>query len=156
MAHGLRLRSKAKTPIVQRGFDGPSGHGNGQLRFRFEGGNSRSSRNESLINLLVGKLEFRTLGFDSKTVPGARTPVQGLGHCQQSAWLSLHPDCHRWSGAGGDGVDRFRLKVWNEKTGETVFDNQMGAAMMPIRQALSVMAPASSFHKRWQMLDVRC
>ena len=28
----------------------------------------------------------------------------------------------------GGGVDRFRLKVWNDKTGEVVIDNQIGAS----------------------------
>lgn len=26
----------------------------------------------------------------------------------------------------GGGVDKFRIKIWNDNTGEIVFDNQMG------------------------------
>jgi hypothetical protein len=26
----------------------------------------------------------------------------------------------------GGGVDKFRIKIWNDKTGEVVFDNQLG------------------------------
>ena len=95
--------------------------------FASKAATSRSSRNESLINLLVGKLEFRTLGFESKTVSGARAQFKGLGTVNNLAGYRYILTVIDGQAPGGDGVDRFRLKVWNEKTGETVFDNQMGA-----------------------------
>ena len=28
---------------------------------------------------------------------------------------------------GGGGIDKFRIKIWNKATSETLYDNQMGA-----------------------------
>jgi hypothetical protein len=86
-----------------------------------------SSRSGSLINLLLGKLEFRTLGYDSKTVAGARTQFKGSGTVNNLPGYRYILTVIDGQAPGGDGVDKFRLRVWNEKTGETVFDNQMGA-----------------------------
>ena len=30
--------------------------------------------------------------------------------------------------SGGGGTDKFRIKIWDRATGNTVYDNQMGAA----------------------------
>jgi len=89
---------------------------------------ARSSRSESLINLLVGKLEFRTLGFDSRTVAGGRTQFRGLGTVNNLPGYRYILTVIDGQAPGGGGIDKFRLKVWNDKTGETVFDNQVGAA----------------------------
>jgi len=102
----------------------------GMVNFDFDSktATARSSRNESLISLLVGKQEFRTLGFDSKTVSGARTQFKGPGTVNGlSGYRYILTLIDGQAGRGG-GIDRFRLKVWNEKTGDTVFDNQIGAA----------------------------
>ena len=102
----------------------------GMVNFDFDSktATARSSRNESLVNLLVGKLEFRTLGFESRTVSGARTQFKGLGTVNNLPGYRYILTVIDGQAAGGDGADKFRLKVWNEKTGETVFDNQIGAA----------------------------
>ncbi|HET6671180.1 MAG TPA: HYR domain-containing protein [Pyrinomonadaceae bacterium] len=102
----------------------------GMVNFDFDNktATARSSRSESLINLLLGKLEFRTLGYDSRTVSGARTQFKGSGTVNNLPGYRYILTVIDGQAAGGGGVDRFRLKVWNEKTGETVFDNQMGAA----------------------------
>jgi hypothetical protein len=102
----------------------------GMVNFDFDNktATARSSRSESLINLLLGKLEFRTLGYDSRTVAGAKTQFKGSGTVNNLPGYRYILTVIDGQAAGGDGIDRFRLKVWNEKTGETVFDNQMGAA----------------------------
>ena len=86
-----------------------------------------SSRSGSLINLLLGKLEFRTLGYDSRTVAGARTQFKGSGTVNNQPGYRYILTVIDGQAPAGDDVDKFRLRVWNEKTGETVFDNQMGA-----------------------------
>jgi hypothetical protein len=101
----------------------------GIINFDFDAktATARSSRSESLINLLLGKLEFRTLGYDSKTVAGARTQFKGAGTVNNLPGYRYILTVIDGQAADGGGVDKFRLKVWNEKTGETVFDNQAGA-----------------------------
>ena len=101
----------------------------GMVNFDFDSktATARSSRSETLINLLLGKLEFRSLGYDSKTVAGAKTQFKGLGSVNNLPGYRYILTVIDGQAPGGGGVDKFRLKVWNENTGETVFDNQMGA-----------------------------
>ncbi|HKR61180.1 MAG TPA: HYR domain-containing protein, partial [Pyrinomonadaceae bacterium] len=101
----------------------------GMVNFDFEKtATLRSSRSETLVNLILGKSDFRALGFDSKTVVGARTQFRGSGTVNNVPGYKYILTVIDGQAPGGDGIDKFRLKVWNEKTGEIVVDNQMGAA----------------------------
>lgn len=89
---------------------------------------ARSSKNENIINLIVGNLDFRALGYESKVLAGARTHFRGSGTVNNQPGYKYLLTVLDGQAPNGGGVDKFRLKIWNDKTGEVFFDNQTGAS----------------------------
>ena len=102
----------------------------GMVNFNFDPrtATARSSKTENIINLILGKLDFRAVGYEAKITAGARTQFRGSGTINNQSGYRYLLTVFDGETPNGDGVDRFRLKVWNDKTGEVVIDNQTGAS----------------------------
>jgi photosystem II stability/assembly factor-like uncharacterized protein len=89
---------------------------------------SPAAREESLVNLMLGSLEFKARNYDFRELSGARTNFKGAGSINGAAGYRYLLTVVDGQAAGGGGVDKFRIKIWNDKTGEVVYDNQKGDA----------------------------
>jgi photosystem II stability/assembly factor-like uncharacterized protein len=87
---------------------------------------AKNAKAENLINLILGDFEFSALSYDFKALAGPRTQFKGVGKVNHEAGYSYTLTVIDGQANNGGGVDRFRLKIRNDKTGEIVFDNQTG------------------------------
>jgi hypothetical protein len=87
-----------------------------------------ASKAENLVNFILGDLEFNALNYDYRELSGARTQFKGAGKVNNEAGFKYLLTVIDGQAPQGGGVDKFRLKIWNEKTGAVIFDNQSGAA----------------------------
>jgi hypothetical protein len=87
---------------------------------------AKKPKNENLVNFILGGLEFNALNYDFRALSGARTQFKGYGKVNSEAGYKYLLTVIDGQAAKGGGVDKFRIKIWNDKTGEIIFDNQMG------------------------------
>jgi photosystem II stability/assembly factor-like uncharacterized protein len=85
-------------------------------------------KEENLVSLVLGGLDFRALNYDFRALSGARTQFRGFGKVNNEAGYKYLLTVVDGQAAHGGGVDKFRIKIWNDKSGEVVFDNQLGDA----------------------------
>jgi photosystem II stability/assembly factor-like uncharacterized protein len=89
---------------------------------------ARINKEESLVQLIIGNLEFNAMNYDFRALSGARTQFKGFGKVNNQEGYKYVLTVIDGQAPGGGGVDKFRIKIWNDKTGEVVFDNQVGDA----------------------------
>jgi photosystem II stability/assembly factor-like uncharacterized protein len=87
---------------------------------------AKSPKSENLVNFILGNLEFSALNYDFRALSGVRTQFKGYGKVNNEAGYKYLLTVIDGQAPKGGGVDKFRIKIWNDKTGEVVFDNQLG------------------------------
>jgi hypothetical protein len=87
---------------------------------------AKSPKSENLVNFILGGLEFSALNYDFRALSGVRTQFKGYGKLNNEAGYKYLLTVIDGQAPKAGGVDKFRIKIWNDKTGEVVFDNQMG------------------------------
>ena len=92
----------------QKGATTPTG----QTQFRFH----------------AGSLDFHSTAYQWLVIAGARAQYKGEGLLNGSAGYGFMLTANDGQVNGGGGVDRFRIKIWEQATGSVVYDNQMGDA----------------------------
>ncbi len=88
--------------------------------------NKAENKGENLVNFILGNLEFSALNYDFRSLSGVRTQFKGYGKLNNETGYKYLLTVIDGQAPKGGGVDKFRLKIWNDKTGEVVFDNQVG------------------------------
>jgi PKD repeat protein len=71
-------------------------------------------------------LDFKSTSYDWMVVSGARVQYKGSGTINGLGGYRFLLTAIDGQRAGGGGVDRFRIKIW-DASGTIVYDNQMGA-----------------------------
>jgi hypothetical protein len=94
-------------------------------------------KGESQMDFLLGNLDFNALNYDWLVIDKARAQFRGFGKLNGVAGYDFMVTIIDGNLAGGSGVDKFRIKIWEKVTGIIVYDNQMGASdaadpIMPI------------------------
>ena len=84
------------------------------------------NKGENLVNFILGNLEFRALNYDFRELSGVRTQFKGYGKVNNETGYKYLLTVIDGQAPKGGGVDKFRIKIWNDKTGEVIFDNQLG------------------------------
>jgi hypothetical protein len=85
-------------------------------------------KGESQINFLLGDLDFNALNYDYLVIDKTRAQFAGFGKVNGVSGYNFILTVIDGSLPGGDGVDRFRIKIWNKTTGAIVYDSQPGAS----------------------------
>ena len=84
------------------------------------------NKGENLVNFILGNLEFSALNYDFRELSGVRTQFKGYGKVNNETGYKYLLTVIDGQAPKGGGVDKFRIKIWNDKTGEVIFDNQLG------------------------------
>jgi hypothetical protein len=102
----------------------------GKLGFGFNSKytNAKNPKGETGVIFKLGNFEFNSLNYDYLVISGNRAQFQGFGKVNGDPGYNFILTVVDGDLKGGDGVDRFRLKIWNRNTGVVVFDNQLGAS----------------------------
>jgi hypothetical protein len=74
----------------------------------------------------AGNLNFHSHTYDWLVIAGAKAMYKGTGTINGEGNYSFRLTAIDGQIKGGGGVDKFRIKIWNEETNEIVFDNNMG------------------------------
>jgi hypothetical protein len=75
----------------------------------------------------AGDLNFHSSSYHWLVVSGARAQYKGVGTINGTGEYGFMLTVTDGQLTGGGGVDRFRIKIWLNSTGEVVYDNQIGA-----------------------------
>ena len=94
-------------------------------------------KGESQLDFIIGNLEFNALNYEYLVIDRARAQFRGFGKVNGISGYDFIVTVIDGNLAGGGGVDKFRIKIWEKTTGIIVYDNQMGASdaadpIMPI------------------------
>jgi hypothetical protein len=103
----------------------------GKLSFGFNSKFFKGATNpkgESQLNFLIGNLDFNALNYDYLVIDKARAQFAGFGKINGVSGYNFIVTVIDGSLAGGDGVDKFRIKIWDKVTGAIVYDSQPGAS----------------------------
>ncbi len=75
----------------------------------------------------VANLNFHSTSYDWLVISGAKAKYKGLGTINGSGEYSFILSAIDGQVNGGGGVDKFRIKIWENNQGNgVVYDNQMG------------------------------
>ena len=99
--------------------------GAGKARFgftsRYERGATRPS-GDTQFHFQAGDLRFQSTSYDWLVVAGSRAQFKGAGTVNGTAGYRFLLTAIDGDIAGGGGVDRFRIKIWNDSG--VAYDNQ--------------------------------
>jgi hypothetical protein len=74
----------------------------------------------------AGDLNFKSTAYEWLVVAGARAQFKGWGTINGQGNYAFMLTAIDGQVNGGGGVDRFRIKIWDEASGTMVYDNQHG------------------------------
>jgi PKD repeat protein len=97
------------------------------LLSRYQKGATVPSGNTD-IQFTAGTLSFRSTAYEWLVVTGARAQFKGSGTVNGAGDYGFLISVVDGQMAGGGGVDRFRIKIWNRGSGSVIYDSQMGVA----------------------------
>jgi hypothetical protein len=117
----------------------------GKLSFGFSSQYFKGAANpkgETLVEFLNGNLEFSALNFEYLSISGAKAQFRGFGEINGVSGYNFILTVI--DGAlTGDGVDKFRINIWEKTTGVIIYDNEPGRSdaddpITPVGDASSV------------------
>ena len=103
----------------------------GKMSFGFNSKFFKGATNpkgESQLDFLLGNVEFNALNYDYLVINNGRAQFKGFGKINGVSGYDFIVTVIDGNLPGGDGVDKFRIKIWEKTTGILVYDNQMGAS----------------------------
>ena len=71
-------------------------------------------------------LDFKSTAYDWLIISGKRAQFKGVGTINGEGEYGFILTGLDGDLLGGDGVDLFRIKIWDFETGDLVYDNQLG------------------------------
>jgi len=101
----------------------------GKLSFGFNSKyfkNSTNPKGETQVVFKLGEFEFNALNYEYLVISRSLAQFRGFGKINGSAGYDFMLTVIDGNVAGGGGVDKFRIKIWNKVTGVIIYDSQMG------------------------------
>lgn len=89
---------------------------------------------ETKFQFVVANLQFTSTSYDWLVIAGARGQYKGYGKINGKSNYRFLLTAVDGSVAGGDGVHKFRIRIWHDTKGAgttaagLIYDNQVGAA----------------------------
>jgi uncharacterized delta-60 repeat protein len=88
---------------------------------------SNTPSGETQFTFHTGGITFRSQSYEWLVVSGARAQYKGVGKINGMGNYRFILTAIDGQVAGGGGIDRFRIKIWDAESGVVVYDNQRGA-----------------------------
>jgi len=83
---------------------------------------------ETEFQFNVADFKFNSAVYEWLVVSGPLAQYKGTGTINGTGNYGFLLTATDGQIAGGGGVDKFRIKIWNKSTGAVVYDNAMGAS----------------------------
>ena len=83
---------------------------------------------ETEFKFMVADLNFHSDTYDWLVVAGTRAQYKGTGTINDAGNYGFMLTAIDGQVKGGDGIDKFRIKIWDKATSAVVYDNQLGAS----------------------------
>jgi alpha-tubulin suppressor-like RCC1 family protein len=120
------INSPADACVLSSACSGASGKATFGFVAKYQhGANAPSGTTE--FQFRTGGITFRSTSYDWLVVTPSRAQYKGIGAINGGGRYGFLLTAVDGQGTGGDGSDRFRIKIWNAETGAIVYDNQIGA-----------------------------
>lgn len=74
----------------------------------------------------AGGLNFKSTSYDSLILSGNKVQLKGAGQINGSGSYRFVLTCIDGDQPGGDGLDKFRMRIWSDSQG-VIYDNQLNA-----------------------------
>ena len=102
----------------------------GKLGFGFNSKytNATNPKGNALIRFALGNFEFTSFNYEYLSISGGKAQFRGFGKINGEAGYNFILTVIDGDVKGGDGVDRFRIKIWNKATGVIILDSEPGAS----------------------------
>lgn len=75
----------------------------------------------------AGNLNFKSTSYDWLVIAGPQPKYKGSGTINGAGDFGFLLSAIDGAVNGGGGTDKFRIKIWDKRTGSIVYDNQVGA-----------------------------
>lgn len=82
---------------------------------------------QTLFDFRLGDLTFHSTTYQWLVIAGARAQYKGVGQINRAGSYGFLITVLDGQAAGGGGVDKIRVKIWDTANGRIVFDSQPGA-----------------------------
>jgi PKD repeat protein len=91
-----------------------------------QGSNTPSGNTE--FQFKAGDLNFKSSSYDvgSLVIAAKKAMYKGSGTINGSGDYAFRLTAIDGDLQGGDGIDKFRIKIWNKTTNAVIYDNQLG------------------------------
>ena len=93
-----------------------------------KGQSTVSLTGETEFQFKAGALNFHSTSYEWLVISGAKAQYKGLGTINGTGSYGFLLSAVDGQISGGGGSDKFRIKITDKTTGETVYDNQLGAS----------------------------
>jgi hypothetical protein len=99
-----------------------------QLRFDFKSRPAKLTEQHTQVpvEFRAGKMKFKASSSDYQKLSDSKVQFRGTGKVNGESGYNFILTVIDGQAQDGGGVDKFRIKIWNDKTGEVVFDSQTG------------------------------
>jgi len=124
------ITSPAGAYAANASLTGPAAFG---FTSRYATGSSRKGSGTAVLQgkaeflFGLGDLNFQSTSFESLVAGGAKATLRGTGTVNGKGAYGFQLSVVDGQQRGGNGTDRFRIRIWDRVTGRTIYDNQVGA-----------------------------
>src|SRR5262249_13363338 len=80
------------------------------------------------FSFTVANLDFHSTSYDWLVVAGAKAQYKGSGVINNAGNYGFMLTAIDGDLPGGHGQDKFRIKIWDKGTSNSIYDNQLGAS----------------------------
>lgn len=94
---------------------------------KYQKGQSTPSGNTQ-FQFHAAKFDFASTSYDWLVIAGPKAQYKGTGTVNGTGQFGFLLTATDGDINGGGGVDKFRIKIWNKATGDTVYDNALGSS----------------------------
>jgi hypothetical protein len=103
----------------------------GKVTFSFVAKYQKSThvlKGNTEFHFKVADLNFHSTSYDWLVVAGKQAKFEGSGKINNQGDYGFILSAKDGDLQGGDGIDRFRIKIWDKATNTIIYDSQMGAS----------------------------
>ncbi len=103
---------------------------------------------ETEFQFKVGSLNFHSVAYDYLVIAGARAQYKGTGTINGAGDFGFLLTAVDGQITGGEGVDKFRIKIWDRTTDTVIYDNAAGSDDLSASPTQTISGGSIVIHKK--------